>query len=195
MIFFGLLAEVISRAPLIILQNANYVKKVVFPLEIFPYVYVLSALIHAAISWVMLLAAMLVVNHALPWKVIGAPLALAPLVLMILGFGWFLASLGVFIRDVAQTIGVVTMMLQYLSPVFYSLDKVHNPALQTVIRLNPLTIPLLTFRRALGLDFSGIPWTETDWMWLGGYCAASCVIAWLGFAFFQRTKRGFADVL
>ena len=189
LILFSLFTEVVTRSPTFILQNANYVKKVVFPLEVFPFVYLLSALIHAAISFAVLLLAMLVMNHDLPLTVLLAPLTIFPLALVILGFSWFLASLGVYLRDVAQTVGILAMMLMYLSPVFYDLKIIDNPGVQIAIRLNPLTIPLISFRNTV-LDGQ-----SPEWFWLAIYLAAALVVAWLGFYFFQRTKRGFADVL
>ncbi len=164
-------------------------KKVIFPLETFPFVYLLSALIHAAISLLVLLLALLAVNHSLPLTVFLAPLTVLPLALVILGVSWFLASLGVYLRDVAQTIGIISMMLMYLSPVFYDLKIIDNPAVQVAIRLNPLTIPLISFRRTI------LEGAAPEWMWLGIYSLAALLIAWVGFFFFQRTKRGFADVL
>lgn len=192
LVLFTLFTEVVTRAPNFILQNANYVKKVVFPLEIFPYVYLLASLIHAAISILVLVSAIVALQHALPWTAIMAPLALVPLMLVILGAAWLLSALGVYLRDVAQTIGVVAMMLMYLSPVFYTIDLIESPVLRTVIRLNPLTIPLEMFRWALNQPHgAALP----EWPWLTGYAVASVLIAWAGFFFFQRTKRGFADVL
>jgi lipopolysaccharide transport system permease protein len=189
LILFSLFTEVVTRSPLVILQNANYVKKVVFPLEIFPCVYLVSSLIHGVISLVVLLGALVAVHHYLPMTALAAPLAVLPLALFILGLGWFLSSLGVYLRDVAQTVGIFTMMLMYLSPVFYTLEMIKNPILRLIIRCNPLTIPLISFRHTL-LDGQ---WPE--WEWLGGYFVVSLLFAWAGFAFFQRTKRGFADVL
>jgi lipopolysaccharide transport system permease protein len=196
LVLFTLFTEVVTRAPNFILQNANYVKKVVFPLEVFPYVYLGASLIHAAISVLVLLAATLALHlavglsHPLAWTVILSPLPLIPLMLVILGAGWLLSALGVYLRDVAQTIGIVAMMLMYLSPVFYTVDRIDSPALRTAIRLNPLTVPLETFRWTLG-QTDRLP----EWPWLAGYAVASILVAWAGFFFFQRTKRGFADVL
>jgi lipopolysaccharide transport system permease protein len=196
LVLFTLFTEVVTRAPTFILGNANYVKKVVFPLEVFPYVYMGASLIHAAISLLVLLLATLVLHlavgltHPLAWTVVLAPLPVIPLVLVVLGAAWLLSALGVYLRDVAQTIGIVATMLMYLSPVFYTVEKIDSPALRTVIRLNPLTIPLETFRWTLG-QTQALP----EWPWLVGYAIGSVLVAWAGFFFFQRTKRGFADVL
>jgi len=189
LVLFTFFTEVVTKAPTFILQNANYVKKVVFPLEVFPYVYLVASLIHTGMSVVVLLVAHVVVHQTLPWTIVLAPVVVLPLTLVILGLGWFLSALGVYLRDVAQTVGIVAMMMMYLSPVFYTVDRIQSPALRTVIRLNPLTIPLEAFRWTLGIG--NLP---GEW-WLAGYCVVSVVVAWMGFYFFQRTKRGFADVL
>jgi lipopolysaccharide transport system permease protein len=196
LVLFTLFTEVVTRAPKFVLQNANYVKKVVFPLEVFPYVYLLASLIHFVISVAVLvgvtgmLQTTMALRHPLEWTAVFAPLPLVPLMLVILGGAWLLSALGVYLRDVAHTIGIVAMMLMYLSPVFYTVDKIQNETLKIVIRLNPLTIPLETFRWTLG-QTERLP----EWPWLAGYALASVLVAWAGFFFFQRTKRGFADVL
>lgn len=189
LILFNLFAEAITRAPVCILHNATYVKKVVFPLEILPFVYMVSGLIHAAMSTLVLLLASLAITHTIPITAPLAPLALLPLLLLMLGSAWFLASLGVYLRDVGHIIGIVAMVMMWLAPVFYSVDQLSNPLVQQAIRLNPLTIPMESFRALILYgQFPDLPW-------LLGYTAIACVIAWAGFFFFQRTKRGFADVI
>jgi len=100
MIVYGLFAEVLNRTPGLILSNVNYVKKVVFPLEILPVIALGVALFHSAISAGVLLAAFALFNGYLHWTAIFAPIVLLPLVILTLGLGWMLASLGVFLRDV-----------------------------------------------------------------------------------------------
>ncbi len=189
LILFNLFAEAVTRAPVCILQNATYVKKVVFPLEILPFVYLVAGLIHAAISTFVLLLATLIVAHSLPITALLAPLAVFPLLLVILGAGWFLASLGVYLRDVGHIIGIVTMVMMWLAPVFYSTDQLSNPLIRELLRLNPLTIPMEAFRDLILYGQS------PNWWLLGIYTLLATLLAWLGFVFFQRTKRGFADVV
>jgi lipopolysaccharide transport system permease protein len=189
LILFNLFAEVVARAPVCILQNATYVKKVVFPLEILPFVYMVSGLIHAAMSTLVLLLATLAITHYLPLTAPLAPLALVPLLLMMIGAGWFLASLGVYLRDVGHIIGIVTMVMMWLAPVFYSTNDISSPLIRRLLQLNPLTIPMESFRDLILYGQS------PNWILLAAYTPIAALIAWLGFAFFQRTKRGFADVL
>ena len=188
MIVHGLFAEVLNRAPGLILANVSYVKKVVFPLEILPIVTMGAALFHSLVSLVVLLAAYVVFNGYMNWTVVFAPLVLLPLLIFTLGVAWILASLGVFLRDVSQTIGIVTMVLMFLSPVFYpvtALPEQFRPWLMA----NPLTFIIEQARNVL--VWGKLP----DWMGLGAYTLAAMIVAWAGFAWFQRTRKGFADVL
>jgi lipopolysaccharide transport system permease protein len=102
---------------------------------------------------------------------------------------WFLASLGVYLRDVAHTIGIVLMVLMYLSPIFYQIEIIKDPFIRDLIRLNPVTIPVEQTREAL--LFGRWP----DWPLVVVHGMASLLVACAGFWWFQRTKRGFADVL
>lgn len=188
MIVLGLFTEVINRAPGLILANVNYVKKVVFPIEILPVIAMGAALFHSLISLGVLLAAFALFNGYLHWTAVFIPLVLLPLVILALGFSWMLASLGVFLRDVGQTIGILTTVLTFLSPVFYPVNAV--PArLRPYIMANPLTFIIEQAREVL--IWGHLP----DWIGLGIYTLAAAVVAWGGYALFQKTRKGFADVL
>lgn len=188
MIVYGLFAEVLNRAPGLILSNVNYVKKVVFPLEILPVIAVGAALFHNLISLVVLLAAFALFNGYLHWTAILTPLVLLPLVILTLGLGWMLASLGVFLRDVGQTIGIITTVLMFLSPVFYPVSAVPEK-FRPWLMANPLTFVIEQAREVL--IWGHLP----DWVGLGLYTLAATAIAWTGYAWFQKTRKGFADVL
>lgn len=188
MIVHGLFAEVVNRAPSLILANVNYVKKVIFPLEILPVITMCAALFHGLVSLAVLLIAFFIFNHSLQWTVIFIPLVLLPLVILTLGCAWMLASLGVFIRDVGQTIGIVTTVMMFLSPVFFpvtSLPEVYRP----LIMANPLTFIIEQAREVL--IWGHLP----DWIGLGIYAVVATVVAWVGYVWFQKTRKGFADVL
>ncbi|MBN8531467.1 MAG: ABC transporter permease [Alphaproteobacteria bacterium] len=188
MIVHGFFAECLSRAPTIILGNVNFVKKVVFPLEIYPAVILLSTLFHSAISLAVLMTFAVATQGGLPPTALLAPIVLAPFMLLTLGLCWFLASLGVFMRDIAQTIGLFMTVLMFLSPIFYPLSAL--PAwLQPYLALNPLTLIIESLRGVLLLG------NMPDWRGLGIYSAIAGMIACAGFWWFQKTRRGFADVL
>ena len=188
MIVFGLFAEMVNRAPGQIVSNANYVKKVMFPLEILSWVSLGSVLFHSLISLAVLLLAQLVINWTLPWTVILFPLILLPLIFASLGATWFLAALGVYIRDVGQITTVITTVLMFMSAVFYPISALPE-RYQAWLRLNPLVLIITESRKVLILG--DLP----DWRWLGLALLMGLVIAFAGFWWFQKTRKGFADVL
>jgi len=188
MIVHGLLAEVLNRAPGLILGNVNYVKKVVFPLEILPVVSMGAALFHSLVSFGVLLLAFALFNGFLHWTAVLAPLVVLPLVILTLGLAWMLASLGVFLRDVAQTIGVITTIMLFLAPVFYPITAVPEE-LRPLMLANPLTFIIEQAREVL--IWGRLP----NWFGLGIYTLIAITVAWTGYAWFQKTRKGFADVL
>lgn len=188
LIMFNLFAECVNRAPSLVLFNANYVKKVVFPLEILPFVVLLSALFHGVISLGVWLVAHVIFIGAPPITVFYFPLILLPFMILIMGLSWGLASLGVYLRDVGQVIGIATTILMFLSPVFFPATAVPE-AYRHLLYMNPLT-PIIEQTRVV-LCFDGAP----DFVLLVLYLFASIGIAWLGFVWFQKTRKGFADVL
>lgn len=188
MIVLSLFCEVLNRAPSLILSNVNYVKKVVFPIEIMPVIAMGAALFHNLINLCVLLLAFIFFNGYLHWTVVFIPLVLLPLVIVTLGISWMLASLGVFLRDVGQTIGILTTVLMFLSPVFYPVTAVPE-RFRPFIMANPLTFIIEQAREVL--IWGHLP----NWVGLGVYAMVAMVIAWAGYAWFQKTRKGFADVL
>jgi lipopolysaccharide transport system permease protein len=188
MIVLSLFSEVLNRAPSLILGNVNYVKKVVFPIEILPVISMGAALFHSLISLGVLLAAFALFNGYLHWTAIFIPLVLLPLVILTLGLAWMLASLGVFLRDVGQFVSIITTVLMFLSPVFYPVTAVPE-RFRPFIMAQPLTFIIEQAREVL--IWGHLP----NWMGLGMYTLAAIVIAWAGYAWFQKTRKGFADVL
>lgn len=188
MIVHSLFAEVISRAPTLILGNTNYVKKVVFPIEILSVISVCAALFHSAISLLVLAVAFIIFNGFIHPTVLLLPLVFLPYVIFIMGVAWMLASLGVYVRDLAQTINVFVTVLLFLSPVFYSISAV-PVQLQTLIYLNPLTFIIEQSREVL--IWGHLP----NFVGLFIYTVVACSVASLGFFWFQKTRKGFADVL
>lgn len=188
MIVHGLFSECVNRAPLLITSNTSYVKKIVFPLEILPWIAMGSALFHTAISLVVLLVVQLVLDTRLPWTVAALPLVLLPLVFTTMGFAWFISATGVYVRDIGQTTGIITTILLFISPVFYPITALPE-RFQIFLMLNPLTFIIEQARQVL--IWGQLP----DWYGLGLYSIASLAIAWAGFWWFQKMRRGFADVL
>lgn len=188
LIVFNAFAECLNNAPTLVTGNANYVKKVVFPLEILPWVSALTALVHAIIGVAVWLVAYAIIH--------GPPrptAALSPAVLLaffpvMLGTGWLLAALGVIVRDIGQLTAMIAHALLFLTPIFYGIDAV-PPVLQPVLLANPLTFVVEQLR--LVLYFGETPSVRG----LAVYFALSCLFAWLALAVFRRLRPRFAELV
>ncbi|TIV54503.1 ABC transporter permease [Mesorhizobium sp.] len=188
LIVFQFFAEVVSSAPGLIVANANYVKKIVFPIHILPMVSAGAALFHAAVGLVVLLGFALGVFGHIPLTVILAPVVFAPFIVLVAGIAWILASAGVYFRDMSQIVVPLVTATLFLSPVFF--QRTSLPGwLQPWLSLNPLAIPVESFRNVV------IFGVQPDWGSFGYYWVAAIAIAFVGYQFFQKTRRGFADVL
>ena len=188
LLVFNLFSEVINRAPTLILSNVNYVKKVIFPLEILPVVAFGTAAFHMLISLIVWLIFSLIFFASPALSILQLPLVLLPIVIIILGLTWLLASMGVYLRDVTQIVGVTTTMLMFLSPIFYPITALPEEY-RSFMLMNPLTFVVEQTRDVM-IWGRGIRWTEWSIQML-----ISMAVAWLGFAWFQKTRKGFADVL
>lgn len=188
LLVFNLFAECINRAPGVILANPNYVKKVVFPLEILPFVGLLTAGYHLLISLGVWIVAYMFLFGTPHGTVLLFPLAILPFGLLILGMSWALASLGVFLRDVSQFTGLAITSLMFLSPIFYQTSALPENYRQ-LLYLNPLTPAIESIRDLLCLGKAPDPGL------MAAYWLTTSAAAWLGFAWFQKTRKGFADVL
>lgn len=183
--FFG---ECFSRAPKLMLENANYVKRVVFPLDILPWTMVLTALFHLAMNVLVFCLLSFFVYQQLSPLVVLLPLVLAPLALLTVAVSWVVASLGVYLRDIAQVVPVASTALFFLSSAIIPVEAVPE-RYQVVFRLNPLTF-FIDQAREVAL------WgRQPDWATLGAYALGGLVAVFLAHAWFRRTSRGFADVL
>jgi lipopolysaccharide transport system permease protein len=188
LIVHSFFAECINRAPTLILSHQNYVKKVVFPLEILTSMTIFSALLQLLVSLMVLIGFCFFTD--VPWNLsaLTVPILLIPLVLLTLGLSWILASLGVYFRDMAQVVGMFSTVALFLSPVFYPIDTL--PATYRMfIDWNPITLPILQIRDVL-LWNKQISWSE--WSRSLGL---SGMICYGGFWWFQKSRKGFADVL
>lgn len=185
---FNFFSSVINRAPGLVLVVPNYVKKVVFPLEILPIVIIGSALFTLLINVVLILIGSVLVYGRISPTIWLLPLVFFPMILLSLGLAWFLSSLSVYIRDIGQATSVVVQVLFFITPIVYS-DKMVPANLRFILTLNPLTSIVDGFRRVL-------LWGEMlDWKTWSVVTIISIIVAILGFAWFSATKRGFADVI
>jgi len=189
LLLHGFLAEVFIGAVGLITGNQQYVKKVVFPLEILSLVNVCNALLHMMLGLLILLVIFLLSGGTLHWTVVLAPIVIAPFVVFLLGMSWFISVLGVYVRDLSQFMGVLVTVLLFLGPIVYPLARVPEAIKDYVIWLNPLTI-VVEQLRAVTL-FGQLP----DWGLLGWYSLGACLMLMLGVWFFYKTRDGFADVI
>lgn len=185
---FNLFSECINRAPSIIFTNANYVKKVVFPLEILPWVTLGAALFQTCVSfcvWLLFYMIFFGIPHATVWFL---PMIMMPMLFITIGLSWFLISLGVYLRDIGQFVGIAITVLMFLSPIFYPVSSLPIKY-QYLLQLNPLTPTIEAVRDIL--CWGHVPNMGTYII----YLFISLLFSWLGFAWFQNTRKGFADVL
>lgn len=193
MLFAGLIilnsfSEVLAKSSTLITDNPNFVKKVVFPLELLPVVTVAAALVHAFIGvgvWFLGYIALFGLPHI---TAILFPLVLICLVPVLLGLGWLLSAMGVLLKDIKQLTGLLNHTLLFLTPIFYSIETA-PPALQKLLMLNPLTFIVGQFRQVL---FYGHMLAITNMLL---YLAAASLFAWLALAFFKRLRPSFADLV
>jgi lipopolysaccharide transport system permease protein len=157
-------------------------------LEILPVVIMGSGLVNALISLLVLIAGLWLVLGSVSSTFMFVVLMMLPLIGYALGLSWFFSSLGVFVRDLNPIMLVAIRMLFYLSAVFYPITRVPQEV-QHVLQLNPLVGIIDNFRRV-------VMWNEApDWTSWAGVTAISFVVMLLGYAWFMKTKRAFADVL
>lgn len=188
LLVYNLFAECIGKASSLIASNPNFVKKIVFPLEILGVVTVAASLFHFVVAYCIVIVLVLLSNWHLSWTVLLTPIVIAPLLMLVMGLTWIVSALGVYIRDISQIISPALTALMFLSPVFYPLSSV-NEKFRWLYHLNPLTRVIEDLRAVL--LHQALP----DWLpWLT-HSLLSAVIMALGFVFFQKTRKGFSDVI
>ena len=188
LIFFGLFSEVIGRAPVLILGNVNYVKKIIFPVEILAYVAMASALFQFLASMFIWLIFYSIFFGLPPLTIFLLPLVVLPLLMLTLGLSWIFASLGVYLRDTPQVVAIGITILMFLSPIFYSTASVPSDY-RYLLQLNPLTFSIETARDVMmwGKPILWMAWLKQIFVAIFVFCT--------GFFWFQKTRDGFADVL
>ena len=188
LMIFNLFSECMNKAPGLVILNVNYVKKIVFPLEILPLINLGSASFHMLMSLCVWLLFYIIFFGIPKASIFLLPVILLPFFIFTLGLSWFIASLGVYLRDLSQIVGLITTALMFLSPIFYPVE-VLPVGMREIVRLNPLTFAVEQARNVM-IWGGAIAWSK----W-AIFLLLSVTIAWLGYVWFQKTRRGFADVL
>jgi lipopolysaccharide transport system permease protein len=185
---FNIVGEVANASPHLIIHHPNYVKKVIFPLEILPVVHLLSTLAHALLGMGILTLGFAFTSYRLNGTLLMLPLVWLPVIFTSLGLGYFLSSLGVFIRDLGPSVGVLVNMLLFLSPIFFPISSVPE-SLKIYCQMNPIAIFVEDARRV-------VLWGQyPDWPWFFAGAGFSLILFVLGFIWFMRSKSAFADVM
>lgn len=185
---FNLFSESINNCGALIIQHANFVKKVIFPLELLPLCTVATSFFFGIAWFLLLLAGTCIFLQYPAWTVLFLPLTLFPLLLFTVGISFAVAAFGVYLRDVPQLVGIVTQILFFMTPIFYPVALVPEN-LRWLLQMNPLT-PVVEETRKIFLY--GQEPDYTTCMWLAFF---SLAVFQLGFVSFSKMKKGFADVL
>jgi lipopolysaccharide transport system permease protein len=188
LIVHGFFAECLIRAPQLVLANPNFVKRVIFPLDVLPWSMILSATFHALVNMLVFAVLHAITAGPPPWTIVLFPIVLLPLVILAAGLAWFLASLGVYLRDINQIMGVVATAMLFLSSAIVPVDALPE-RYRWLFHLNPLTF-IIDQSRNVAL-WGVLP----DWRGLGVYTLVALVTLYLGCRWFRATRTGFADVL
>lgn len=188
LIVFNLFSECLNRAPSLITGNQNYVKKVIFPLEVLGTTVVGSALFHAMTSLLILLVFEMIAFQKIPITISWLPLVWMPLILGSLACTWVVSAAGVFLRDIGQLIGVALNMLMFLSPIFFPVSALPDKW-QPILRLNPLAPVIEQTRKVL---VQGEP---PNPLYLALGITIGLVACEISIRSFEKSKKAFADVL
>lgn len=188
LVLHGFLGEMLMRSAGLITGNAQYVKKVVFPLPVLSIVAMGTALFHLLVSLLILMIFALATGVPLYATVLYTPIVLLPFICLMLGISWIVSAICVLVRDIAQILTVLVTVLLFVSPVFYPLSKVPEDY-RSLLYLNPLTAIIEQFRK---ITLFG---EQPDWWVLSTYLLIGVVTMFVGYWFFNRVKRVFADVV
>ena len=187
LLFFSVLTESVNGGSTLVSKHPNYVKKIIFPLEVLPVAHVVSAFYFALLWFPVVLTAALLV-YGFHWTMFFFPLLLLPLFFLCLGCSFFVASLGVYFRDTSMVAAIVMQIMFYASAVIFPLSRL-SPKWRTLLRLNPMTALIDEMRKIFLLG------QMPDWLYLCLVLVMSLIVFQLGFFWFYRTKKGFADVI
>jgi lipopolysaccharide transport system permease protein len=180
--------ESVQQSANTIVVNSNLVKRVVFPLEALPAAQVFAALGNQLFATLALLIASVIIRHQLEVTVLWLPVLLIPQLLFALGAAWLIASLGVFLRDIAQGVTLLLMAWMYLTPIIYP-ESLVPEKFRTFIDLNPFTSLVRSYRHIF------LDGTAPDWRGLAYFTAFALLIFLFGYWWFARTRKSFADVV
>jgi lipopolysaccharide transport system permease protein len=182
-------SEPVGRAASVILEHRNFVKKLVFPLDTLPVNHVLAGLVTELFGAGVFIVALLIIRHTVPAAVLWLPVLLVPQLLFTLGLCWFLAALGVYMRDLGQIMALVLTIWFFITPICYQESTNLSPAVLAVMRQNPL-YTLVRGYRAVFLEGHAPELLPLVKLWV-----IALALFFLGHVWFYRLRKSFADVI
>jgi lipopolysaccharide transport system permease protein len=185
---FNMFAEVTNKSTVIIASNTNYVKKVIFPLGILPMAISLSALFNCIIGYFILVIANLILNGFISAYAYLIIFAIVPLIIFTIGISYIISGISVYLKDMNNIVNILTIVLMYMSPIFYSLDGVPE-GFVVFCKMNPITYIIENIRNVLVYN------KTIDLPSFGVSMIISTIVYILGYYIFNKVKDGFADVL
>jgi lipopolysaccharide transport system permease protein len=180
--------EAIARAPFIMVEHRNFIKKLVFPVETLPVNVVAAGLVTEFFGMILFALALLLIRGRVPLTLVYLPLVIIPQILLTTGLAWFLAALGVFVRDLGQVIGYLLTVLMFITPIFYSEEKMPGFAAY-LQKVNPIFTLVHSYRAVL-LESKPPDWTSLGWL-----AVTASLIFLLGHAWFYKLRKSFADLI
>jgi len=188
LVVHGFFAECLNKSVGLIVGNPNFVKRVIFPLEILPWPMVLSALFHTLMNLLVFLVLRVIMDGEIAATTYLFPVVMLPLVVLMMGVSWLMAAAGVYFRDLGQITGVLSMAMLFLSSAMMPVESVPEKY-RWVFQVNPLTFIIDQARNVL--LWNRMP----DWQGMGYYMLVGLAIFYLGYLAFSATRKGFSDVL
>jgi lipopolysaccharide transport system permease protein len=181
-------SEAVGRSPHVLLEHRNFIKKLVFPVEILPVTQTFSALVTQFFAVLLFVIALIVIRGSIPATAAWLPVLLIPQILFTAGTAWFLSALGVFLRDLGQIIGFILTLWFFLTPICYPETSLPAGA-AAILTKNPVYVLVRGYRSIL-LE-NAAPSPDSLWkLWLVG-----CVVFIAGYAWFHKLRKSFADVI
>jgi len=178
-----------TQAASSVINQPNLVKKVVFPLELLPLVPVFSAFIESSVGLMLLILLVGISTQMIHSTLWLLPLVWLPQLLLTAGLGYLVAGSSVFLRDVPQTLGVLTNLWFYLTPIVYPISAIPEQWRTWLLWLNPLAAIAEVYRDLVLVG------EVKHWGAWGIASVVAIAVFYLGQKCYQKLRPAFADVL
>ena len=185
---WGLFSEITQRMLVCFLENANLLKKLIFPRLCLPVIILGNALINFSIIFTLFIIFLLSTGNfpGLLFFALIPPLAI--LLLMAMGLGVTLGVLNVFFRDVGQFFGIFLQFWFWLTPIVYPISILPTEV-QSLMNFNPLISVIGGFQSILVMK------VMPDWNNLVYPLVVSLFLCFFGLYLFRRHAGDMVDEL